>query len=242
MSRAAKSEQSLFDQSFVGAGHRAAGTAAPDGDESSAHTAVDGSKGATCLRCGKVFSSVSEQRAHFASASHAAAVRGGDRSRDAATSSSSSSDTSADEAADGAGEEGTPLVGLHTAAGDTVMVWKSLFPGADLRRLRWGSVCTEPAVVARAAELAAGDLPWIVALLRSGRFAAGVWRRGDLIAQKTLQRYTTRRKQGGAQSKRDSATGGGGHTAGSRIRRYNEEMLQSEVRNQCMHAMQCNAT
>lgn len=49
------------------------------------------------------------------------------------------------------------------------------------------------------------------------------------IAHKTFHRYTTRRKQGGAQSANDSAKGAA-HSAGASIRRYNEMALESEIR------------
>jgi len=51
----------------------------------------------------------------------------------------------------------------------------------------------------------------------------------DVIASKTFHRYTTRRKQGGAQSANDAAKGNA-HSAGSALRRYNESALQNEVR------------
>lgn len=50
-----------------------------------------------------------------------------------------------------------------------------------------------------------------------------------IIAHKTFHRYTTRRKQGGAQSANDSAKGGA-NSAGAGIRRYNEAALNEEVR------------
>ncbi|TGO48788.1 hypothetical protein BOTNAR_0459g00090 [Botryotinia narcissicola] len=50
-----------------------------------------------------------------------------------------------------------------------------------------------------------------------------------VLAHKTFHRYTTRHKQGGAQSANDSAKGAA-HSAGSSLRRYNEQALQDEVR------------
>ena len=54
-------------------------------------------------------------------------------------------------------------------------------------------------------------------------------RQATVIAHKTFHRYTTRRKQGGAQSSNDQSKGNA-HSAGASIRRYNEEALVSEVR------------
>ncbi|KAI1005316.1 hypothetical protein K3495_g2904 [Podosphaera aphanis] len=50
-----------------------------------------------------------------------------------------------------------------------------------------------------------------------------------VLAHKTFHRYTTRRKQGGAQSANDSAKGAA-HSAGASLRRYNEQALTDEVR------------
>ncbi|ORY15191.1 ankyrin repeat and zinc finger domain-containing protein 1 [Clohesyomyces aquaticus] len=54
-------------------------------------------------------------------------------------------------------------------------------------------------------------------------------RSATVIAHKTFHRYTTRRKQGGAQSAND-ASGRVAHSAGSSLRRYNEAALTNEVR------------
>ena len=54
-------------------------------------------------------------------------------------------------------------------------------------------------------------------------------RQATVVAHKTFHRYTTRRKQGGAQSASDS-TKGPAHSAGSSLRRYNEVALTNEVR------------
>ncbi|KAK6204278.1 uncharacterized protein RJT21DRAFT_90166 [Scheffersomyces amazonensis] len=51
----------------------------------------------------------------------------------------------------------------------------------------------------------------------------------NIIVSKTFHRYTTRRKQGGSQSASDNAKGKA-NSAGSSIRRYNEQALIKEVR------------
>ncbi|KAI9719593.1 MAG: hypothetical protein M1812_003364 [Candelaria pacifica] len=63
----------------------------------------------------------------------------------------------------------------------------------------------------------------------SKRAAGGDERQATVLAHKTFHRYTTRRKQGGAQSANDSAKGAA-HSAGASIRRYNEAALESEIR------------
>ncbi|KAI1378940.1 hypothetical protein F4677DRAFT_410054 [Hypoxylon crocopeplum] len=54
-------------------------------------------------------------------------------------------------------------------------------------------------------------------------------REATVLAHKTFHRYTTRRKQGGSQSANDNAKGKA-NSAGSSIRRYNEQALIDEVR------------
>ncbi|KAL1953833.1 hypothetical protein VTO42DRAFT_2128 [Malbranchea cinnamomea] len=54
-------------------------------------------------------------------------------------------------------------------------------------------------------------------------------RQARVLAHKTFHRYTTRRKQGGAQSAND-ASKGPAHSAGSSLRRYNEAALENEIR------------
>ncbi|KAK4162480.1 hypothetical protein QBC43DRAFT_76369 [Cladorrhinum sp. PSN259] len=55
-------------------------------------------------------------------------------------------------------------------------------------------------------------------------------REAVVLAHKTFHRYTTRRKQGGSQSANDNAKGTA-HSAGSSLRRYNEQALVEDIRN-----------
>ncbi|EHY57037.1 hypothetical protein HRR83_002535 [Exophiala dermatitidis] len=88
------------------------------------------------------------------------------------------------------------------------------------------------------------DSHWFLCMIGGGHFAAmivslvpelrkgpgGVEERHAVVrAHKTFHRYTTRRKQGGAQSANDNAKGNA-HSAGSSIRRYNEMALEADVR------------
>ncbi|CAO3675780.1 unnamed protein product [Umbelopsis ramanniana] len=83
---------------------------------------------------------------------------------------------------------------------------------------------------------------WTMIMVGGGHFAAAVIdvgksraqesnssRATSVIAHKTFHRYTTRRKQGGAQSANDNANGAA-NSAGSQIRRYNEVALKQEIR------------
>ncbi|KAI7858014.1 hypothetical protein BDC45DRAFT_603061 [Circinella umbellata] len=85
---------------------------------------------------------------------------------------------------------------------------------------------------------------WTIIMIGGGHFAGAVvdvnksirgpHHRLDInevkmVTHKTFHRYTTRRKQGGSQSANDNAKGAA-NSAGAQIRRYNEQMLQQEVR------------
>ncbi|ODA78652.1 hypothetical protein RJ55_06034 [Drechmeria coniospora] len=64
---------------------------------------------------------------------------------------------------------------------------------------------------------------------RSSRSSTTMNREATVLAHKTFHRYTTRRKQGGSQSANDNAKGTA-HSAGSSLRRYNEQALVADVR------------
>eukprot|EP00939_MAST-03C_sp_MAST-3C-sp1_P001312 g1312.t1 len=76
------------------------------------------------------------------------------------------------------------------------------------------------------------DAAWCVLLLRSGDFAGAIFDNKSQrpICHKTIHRYTTRRKQGGSQSKRDNSGGAKPRSAGAKLRRYNEVEFAREVR------------
>ncbi|CAI5722617.1 unnamed protein product [Peronospora destructor] len=75
--------------------------------------------------------------------------------------------------------------------------------------------------------ICASKFRWAVFLLRSGRFAGAVFDKDKALCHKTVQRYTTRRKQGGAQSASDAS--GKSKSAGATLRRYNEAALKQDV-------------
>jgi len=72
---------------------------------------------------------------------------------------------------------------------------------------------------------------WGFFMLGSGHFAGAIYdcMSGQAIVHKTFHRYTTRRKQGGAQSTSDNSKGKA-KSAGSALRRYNELALQQVKR------------
>jgi hypothetical protein len=72
-----------------------------------------------------------------------------------------------------------------------------------------------------------------IALNGGGYFAAAIFDNSikQIVCSKTFRRYTTRRKQGGSQSLKDSEKGGKIHSAGAMIRRENEKKLREEIIN-----------
>ncbi|KNE65431.1 hypothetical protein AMAG_11060 [Allomyces macrogynus ATCC 38327] len=64
-------------------------------------------------------------------------------------------------------------------------------------------------------------------MIGGGHFAGAVFDRDQCIAHTSIHRYTTRRKQGGAQSSQDSKRHA--KSAGANLRRYNEAALAREV-------------
>jgi hypothetical protein len=67
-----------------------------------------------------------------------------------------------------------------------------------------------------------------VILLRSGRFAAGVFSHDRCLVHRTSTRYTVRRGQGGAQSAHDTSRGKA-KSIGSQLRREGEKALYEDV-------------
>ena len=72
-----------------------------------------------------------------------------------------------------------------------------------------------------------------IILVSSGHFAGAVFdcKTGQPVVHKSFHRYTTRRKQGGAQSSNDKSKGKA-KSAGAGIRRYNEQALREEIKQQ----------
>lgn len=97
-------------------------------------------------------------------------------------------------------------------------VYKTLMPGADTEAFNPYSALEQVRI---------STFRWAVFLLRSGRFAGAIFDKEKAVCHKTFQRYTTRRKQGGAQSASDAS--GKAKSAGATLRRYNEAALKQDV-------------
>ncbi|KAJ2382305.1 hypothetical protein GGI23_007394, partial [Coemansia sp. RSA 2559] len=154
---------------------------------------------------------------------------------DAAAATTASSAASDEESAKG--KEASPYLWFSTDdAGTSATVYgvhrkilatrdsdRSVYTDAD-RALRQ--------LVEMQASNSAGNSHWAVMSLNGGHFGAAVFdnHTGAIVAHKTLHRYTTRRKQGGSQSREDNAKGRAANSAGAQIRRYNEQKLMEEIR------------
>ncbi|KAJ3390983.1 hypothetical protein HDU84_006655 [Entophlyctis sp. JEL0112] len=100
-------------------------------------------------------------------------------------------------------------------------------------RLREESAITAEEVISVLRGLQTQPQPlWTLIMFSAGHFAAGVFEAKPgtpvIRAHKVFHRYTTRRKQGGAQSASDNAKGKA-NSAGSNLRRHNEMMLLQEI-------------
>lgn len=68
---------------------------------------------------------------------------------------------------------------------------------------------------------------WCILMLGGGHFAGAIFYKGIALFHKTFHYYTVRASQGGGQSGRDNKVGGfvQSKSAGSSLRRYNEQVL-----------------
>ena len=147
----------------------------------------------------------------------------------------------------------TPLLPLNFSMG----IYRALFTNEDLEQsdvletIRKKQLSLKPAKSVGSDITSGVPLPSssttphiFLCMIGGGHFAAmvvslapemgkkasgGEERQAKVLAHKTFHRYTTRRKQGGAQSSNDAAKGAA-HSAGSSLRRYNEGALIQEVR------------
>lgn len=129
----------------------------------------------------------------------------------------------------------SPLLPAESSLG----VYRAIFTTAEQSEASWLSALRSKQLSVQPK----GREPHIfMCMIGGGHFAAmvvslapkvskvgGGERSAAIIAHKTFHRYTTRRKQGGAQSASDAAKGAA-HSAGSSLRRYNEVALTAEIR------------
>ncbi|XP_076028896.1 tRNA endonuclease ANKZF1-like isoform X3 [Oratosquilla oratoria] len=71
---------------------------------------------------------------------------------------------------------------------------------------------------------------WSILLIGGGHFAGAVIKGEEILAHKTFHSYTVRAKQGGSQSSKDNKNGNTHfNSAGSSLRRYNEQSFMQHV-------------
>lgn len=154
---------------------------------------------------------------------------------------------------DGSDGEEAPVTGngvlspycIFNVVGDGEMhvgVWKCLVVADDRKRVMAEDV---PGAFDTVLSLKSGTQQWAVLMLQGGHFAGCIYRiqEGQCknkavheaadscvteIKHKSFHRYVVRAKAGGKQSDKD-ATGKFAKSAGSRLRRYNEAVLQKEI-------------
>ncbi|KAJ3057457.1 hypothetical protein HK097_006385 [Rhizophlyctis rosea] len=203
----------------------------------------------TCSACGGLqFSNTELMRAHYKSDWHRYNVRRRVRSQPPVNESqfdelaevssieaSDSEDESGDErqSARAKAQAGSPFVAFRLPGEESkaALVYKQVLYGK-----KNSDVSEDASQVATALQRLQSkqesNACWTLLMVGAGHFAGAVFdcRTGKAVAHKTFHRYTTRRKQGGAQSSNDQAKGKA-KSAGAQIRRYNEQALQQDIRN-----------
>lgn len=162
-----------------------------------------------CSLCSMVFSSLDEQKEHYKSKAHLDRVR--ERAHDESDEESDEEEDSLDVT-----EEGC-LLSLNLEHSRITVVKRLLESGFNDRELSLSQFADHL------------DGHFCVLLYRSGFFICGIYDRGVLQISRQEKRYTTRRKQGGAQHKKDNGTGKA-ISMGARLRRHNELLMQEFVR------------
>ncbi|KAJ3286955.1 hypothetical protein HK104_008804 [Borealophlyctis nickersoniae] len=134
----------------------------------------------------------------------------------------------------GAPKQGSPFIVFRMAGEGNeekgVLVYKqALFPKKQSERGDDVPFLLEKIKAHQSAPKA--EAYWALLMLGAGHFAGAIFdcKTEKAVVHKTFHRYTTRRKQGGAQSSNDQAKGKA-KSAGAGLRRYNEMALQQEIR------------
>ncbi|GBG25556.1 Ankyrin repeat and zinc finger domain-containing protein 1 [Hondaea fermentalgiana] len=200
----------------------------------------------SCRTCGLQFEDLGSQRAHFKTDFHRLNLKRRAAGKPALSESEAERDLSKaedEESLSGSGSESEPYVGSDTEdmppgneEGGLRREHASMMVGLKVLGKEPSTLAWVPAAVAldkkREHEdvVALHERPlWVVLLHGAGHFAGVVLRNGrEVVASKSFHRYVIRAKQGKAQSANDSAKGNA-KSAGAGIRRYNEQMLKTEI-------------
>lgn len=161
-----------------------------------------------CSLCHRVFKTLEEQKLHYKSEEHLNEVK-------KAIFQDEESSDSEDEDALEVVEDGCLLTVCLPSANVTIY-----------KRLLESGLSNREVSASQFASHLNGH--FCVILYRSGYFILGIFDKGTLLVSRQEKRYTTRRKQGGAQHKKDNSTGKA-ISMGARLRRHNEELMQEFV-------------
>ena len=176
-----------------------------------------------CSLCGLTFASLGEQREHFHSDSHLQRLQ-------AQYSDDSEEDDEDDRNVDEKEtekekeekdevnfvEEGS-LLSLSLSKNRITLYKRLVESGMNDKELKLSQLASHL------------DGHFCLLLYRSGYFIMGIYDHGKLLVTRQEKRYTTRRKQGGAQRKKDNTTGKA-RSMGARLRRHNEALMEEFVR------------
>lgn len=199
---------------------------AGDNSEASAEVEVKRSQmsGRSCNVCRIQFETVSDQKSHFKSVEHVENVRKGSNfnSNDDSDSEDSNESGDNDEGDDGQRKD-SAMVQLRLSDGLIVNVYKSILQSSSTSTTTSMNQLNKVDTIKYLKSIK--DSKWAVLLLSGGRFAGAVFRNSsysssasasasavngisnnnnnNMLVHKTIQKYTTRRKQGGSQSKHD---------------------------------------
>ena len=172
-----------------------------------------------CSMCEMDFQTLEEQKAHYKSEGHLFKLRESLKRRDGGDESSTSSEDEED------GEDDDNSLEVEE---NGCLITFSL-PSARItlyKRLVESGFTNREVYSAQLGSHMRGH--FCVILYRSGYFILGIYDQGKLLLSRHDKRYTTRRKQGGAQRKKDNSSGKA-ISMGARLRRHNEELMQEFV-------------
>lgn len=174
-----------------------------------------------CSLCRLSFASLQEQRDHFHSDSHLQRLRSqySDDSEEEGEDEDSNGEEKEREEGDEVNlvEEEGSLLSLQLSDKRITLYKRLVESGMNDKELKLSQLASHL------------DGHFCILLYRSGYFIMGIYDHGKLLITRQEKRYTTRRKQGGAQRKKDNTTGKA-RSMGARLRRHNEALMEEFVR------------
>lgn len=173
----------------------------------------------SCSLCNLTFSSLEEQRKHFHSETHLQKLRSqySDDSDEEDDEDSNGEEKEKEEGEEVSYTEEGSLLTLSLSSNRLTLYKRLVESGMNDKELNLSQLGSHL------------DGHFCLLLYRSGYFIMGIYDHGKLLITRQEKRYTTRRKQGGAQRKKDNTTGKA-RSMGARLRRHNEALMEEFVR------------